>query len=88
MRLGALADDNRLQILKLVSDQGELTSKELMSSLGLSQSATSRHLQQPSATGYLAERRCNGAKCYKLNPERLQGTLAAVAGYLLGEHQT
>jgi DNA-binding transcriptional ArsR family regulator len=88
MRLGALADDNRLQILKIVSDEGERTSREFMSSLGLSQSATSRHLKQLSATGYLTERRCNGAKCYQLNEQRVRTTLAAVAGYLLGEHQS
>jgi DNA-binding transcriptional ArsR family regulator len=85
MRLGALADDTRLRLLKLVSEKGELYSKDIMDALGLSQSATSRHLKQLSATGYLSERRCNGAKCYQLNPERIQGTLRAVEGFLLSE---
>jgi DNA-binding transcriptional ArsR family regulator len=83
MRLGALADDNRLQILKLVSEDGELTSKKIMAHLDLSQSATSRHLKQLSATGYLSERRCNGAKCYQISPERVRNTLSAIESFLL-----
>jgi DNA-binding MarR family transcriptional regulator len=55
-----------------------------MERLDLSQSATSRHLKQLSATGYLSERRCNGAKCYALNPERLENTLKAISNFLLG----
>jgi DNA-binding transcriptional ArsR family regulator len=85
VRLSALADDSRLRILKLISEEGELASQEIMASLGLSQSAASRHLQQLSATGYLSERRCNGAKCYQLNPERIENTLHAVSSFLLGK---
>jgi DNA-binding transcriptional ArsR family regulator len=55
-----------------------------METLDLSQSASSRHLKQLSATGFLSERRCNGAKCYKLNAERLDDTLQAVSVFLLG----
>jgi DNA-binding transcriptional ArsR family regulator len=83
VRLNALADDNRLRVLQLVSEGGELTSREIMSELGFSQSATSRHLKQLSATGYVTERRCNGAKCYRLDPERIQDTLSAVSSFLL-----
>jgi DNA-binding transcriptional ArsR family regulator len=83
VRLNALADNNRLRILRLVSEQGEQSSQDVMSSLELSQSTASRHLKQLTATGYLAERRCNGAKCYKLNPERIQATLQALSAFLL-----
>lgn len=83
VRLSALADDNRLQILKLISEKGELSSQEIMASLGLSQSAASRHLTQLSATGYLSERRCNSAKCYTLNPNRVEDTLRAISAFLL-----
>jgi DNA-binding transcriptional ArsR family regulator len=83
IRLGALADDIRLHILKLIAEDGELRSQEIMDRLELSQSATSRHLKQLSATGYLIERRCSGAKCYTLNEERIQDTLRAVAAFLL-----
>jgi DNA-binding transcriptional ArsR family regulator len=83
VRLTALADDSRLQILKLVADEGELKSQEVMNRLDLSQSASSRHLKQLSATGFLAERRCNGAKCYELNIERVDNTLHALSNYLM-----
>ena len=85
VRLSALADDNRLRILTLVSEKGELSSQEIMASLGLSQSAASRHLKQLSATGYLSERRRNSAKCYRLNPERVEDTLQAISSFLLGK---
>ena len=83
IRLGALADDVRLHILKLIAEEGELRSQEIIDRLELSQSAASRHLKQLSATGYLIERRCSGAKCYTLNEERVQDTLRAVAAFLL-----
>ena len=85
IRLSALADDLRLHILKLVADEGELRSQDIMDRLDLSQSAASRHLTQLSATGYLNERRCSGSKCYSLNSDRIQDTLRAVAGFLLSE---
>jgi DNA-binding transcriptional ArsR family regulator len=84
VRLNALADDTRLRILKLISEEGEQSSQDIMQSLDLSQSAASRHLKQLSATGHLIERRCSGAKCYKLNPERIKDTLQAISTFLLG----
>jgi DNA-binding transcriptional ArsR family regulator len=83
VRLNALADDTRLRILKLIAEGGELRSQEIMTGLDLSQSAVSRHLTQLSATGYLNERRCEGAKCYSLNPRRIEGTLRAISAFLL-----
>ena len=85
VRLGALADDTRLSILQLVAAGGELRSQDIMDRLDLSQSAASRHLKQLSATGYLSERRCAGAKCYRLNEERVEDTLQAVSAFLLGQ---
>jgi DNA-binding transcriptional ArsR family regulator len=84
VRLSALTDDTRLQILKFISENGEQRSQEIMEHLDLSQSASSRHLKQLSATGYLIERRCNGAKCYELNAERIEDTLQALGNFLLG----
>ena len=85
VRLSALADDSRLRILELISEKGELSSQEIMASLGFSQSSASRHLKQLSATGYLSERRCNSAKCYQLNVERIEDTLQAISSFLLGK---
>jgi len=84
VRLNALADNNRLRILKLLSEKGEQSSLDVIADLQLSQSTVSRHLKQLTATSYLVERRCNGAKCYNLNPERIKLTLEALSAYLLG----
>lgn len=83
VRLSALADDTRLSILKLVAENGELRSQEVMERLDLSQSAASRHLKQLTATGYLTARRCAGANCYQLRPERLEDTFQAINAFLL-----
>jgi DNA-binding transcriptional ArsR family regulator len=82
VRLNALADDNRLRILQLIRDEGEQCSQDVINLLDLSQSAASRHLKQLSATGYLTERRRDGAKCYNLNHERIEATLQALAHFL------
>lgn len=81
-RLSALADDTRLRILQLVAQEGELRTQEIMTELEISQSAASRHLPQLSATGYLTERRCEGAKCYRLNRDRLEDTFKALQQFL------
>ena len=78
MRLSALADDTRLRILELLSDEGELSSSEIMERLDLSQSAASRHLRQLAATGYLQVRRQEGAKLYSLNSDRIDETFGAL----------
>jgi len=85
VRLTALADDNRLRILKFIAQNGEQRSQDIMQALELSQSATSRHLKQLSATGYISERRCESAKCYRLNTERVDETLQAISAFLIGD---
>ena len=82
VRLNALADDNRLRILQLIRDEGEQCSQDVINLLDLSQSAASRHLKQLSATGYITERRRDGAKCYRLNQDRIDATLQALANFL------
>jgi DNA-binding transcriptional ArsR family regulator len=82
VRLNALADDSRLRILRFIAENGEQRAQDLIPVLNLSQSAVSRHLQQLAATGYLSERRCEGGKCYRLNPERTSDTLRAVEAFL------
>lgn len=83
VRLNALADDTRLLILKHIAENGEQRSQEIIEQLALSQSSSSRHLTQLSATGYLIERRCEGAKCYSLNTDRIRDTLQAIECFLL-----
>jgi DNA-binding transcriptional ArsR family regulator len=82
VRLSALADDSRLRILRSIAENGEQRAQDLIQMVDLSQSAVSRHLQQLTATGYLSERRCEGGKCYQLNPERVSDTLHAVEMFL------
>jgi DNA-binding transcriptional ArsR family regulator len=82
MRLGALTDDTRLQILSLLSQNEELCAQDIMTRLDLSQSAASRHLRQLSATGYLIERWRAGEKCYTLSRDRLGDTFRALEQFL------
>jgi DNA-binding transcriptional ArsR family regulator len=83
VRLNALADETRLEILSHVGEKGESCSTEIIETLGMSQSATSRHLTQLTAAGFLSTRRLDGAKCYKLNKERIANTLDTVKSFLL-----
>ena len=85
VRLSALADDDRLRILKLLAEEGELKSQEIQEKLELSQSASSRQLKQLSATGFLSERRCSGAKCYQLYWPKIEETLDAFSIFLASE---
>jgi DNA-binding transcriptional ArsR family regulator len=82
VRVTALADDTRLRILHLIAQQGEMCSPDIIRQLDLSQSAASRHLQQLSATGYLVERRREGAKCYTLSADRVDDTFRALSRFL------
>jgi DNA-binding transcriptional ArsR family regulator len=84
VRLSALADDTRLRILALLGRQGELCSQDIMMFLQLTQSATSRHLRQLSAAGYLVERRREGSKCYSLNNDRLTQMQHALERFVSG----
>ncbi|HSH01466.1 MAG TPA: winged helix-turn-helix domain-containing protein [Anaerolineae bacterium] len=83
VRLNALADDTRLRILRFLTENGEHNSQQIMTALDLSQSAASRHLKQLSATGYLRERRCHGAKCYQIDTDRVDSTLRSLENFLL-----
>ncbi len=84
VRMMALADDTRLRILHLLAEHSELCSPDIIRLLDLSQSAASRHLQQLGATGYLKERRRDGAKCYSLSVDRIDDTFRALSRFLQG----
>jgi len=83
-RMSALADDTRLRILQMIAEGDELRSQDIMEEISLSQPSVSRYLTQLTATGYLQERRVNGAKAYALNRDRIEKTLKAVHKFLLG----
>ncbi len=82
VRLNALADDTRLRILQLLSEGEELRAQDFIERLDLSQSAASRHLLQLVATGFLSERRQDGAKVYRLNRERIDDTCHALRQFV------
>jgi DNA-binding transcriptional ArsR family regulator len=82
-KLSALADETRLQILRMVAENGEMRSNEIMDAIKLSQPSVSRYLSQLSINGYLQERRVNGGKVYTLNRERIEKTLKAISAFLL-----
>ena len=81
-RLNALADDTRLAILELLTQEKELFAQDIMNRLELSQSSASRHLRQLSATGFLVEKRREVAKYYTLNMERFDDTLQALRQFI------
>ena len=82
-KLSALADETRLQILRMIAENGEMRSNEIMDAIQLSQPSVSRYLSQLTTNGYLHERRVNGAKVYALNRDRIEKTLKAVSAFLL-----
>jgi DNA-binding transcriptional ArsR family regulator len=84
VRMSALADDTRLRILQMISEKGEMRSVDIIEETGLSQPSVSRYLTQLTVTGYLQERRVNGAKAYTINRDRIEKTLKAVHKFLLG----
>lgn len=82
VRLNALADETRLKILELLTEHNELCAQDFITTLDLSQSSASRHLRQLTASGYVSERRRDVAKCYSLNPERIDDTIQALKDFL------
>lgn len=82
VRLNALADDTRLRIMELLVQRGEICAQDFITELDLSQSSASRHLRQLTASGFLNERRRDVAKCYTLNPDRIDDTIKALEHFL------
>lgn len=82
VRLNALADETRLKMLELLTENDELCAQDFITSLDLSQSSASRHLRQLTASGYVSERRRDVAKCYSLNPDRIDDTILALKDFL------
>lgn len=82
VRLNALADETRLKILELLTHEDELCAQDFINQLDLSQSSASRHLRQLTASGYVSERRRDVAKCYSINPERIDDTIRSLKDFL------
>jgi ArsR family transcriptional regulator len=82
VRLNALADETRLRILEMLTQEEEICAQDFITTLDLSQSSASRHLRQLTASGYITERRRDVAKCYTLNRQRIKDTLDALARFI------
>lgn len=82
MQLSALSNETRLKILELLNKEGERNAHEIQDQLGLTQSATSRHVLQLVATGYLHQRRLEGVKHYSINHTRITQTSDALTQFL------
>lgn len=79
----ALGDEQRIRILYLLRDNGEMYAQEVVDKLGLHQSVVSRHLGLLRAVGLLSVRKQNNMKFYSPNP--IAGELMSVPGLVTGE---
>lgn len=75
--LRALADPTRLRILDVLAT-GELYAQEIVSRLGIAQSAVSRHLAQLERCGIVEVRAKRGMKYYAINPAQLDALAASI----------
>jgi DNA-binding transcriptional ArsR family regulator len=83
-RIEPLADTTNLRILDLLAQHGELSSQEMISMLGVSQSGLSRHLKSLGA--YVIERRDQGAtKRFRLSMSHLDWTLVTLRRFMEGD---
>ena len=65
----ALANENRLKILHLLTKQGELPVKEISHRIGLGVKPTSKHLIILSNMNFLQNEGKRGSVWYRLSPE-------------------
>jgi DNA-binding transcriptional ArsR family regulator len=80
IRLSALADPIRLEIVHMAATMGVITTQTIMDGLGLTQSSTSRHLSQLAATGILHVDSGEKTKRYSLNLPRYEETIKSLRG--------
>jgi len=85
-RFKALSDDNRLKILLVLKERGELSTQQIIDLFDYNKSAVSRYLGQLFATGFITERRDDDGKSkyYQLNPAIVDEFVQAIAYLLQG----
>ena len=81
IRLNALGDETRLQILEMARNHREITTQQIMDNLGITQSSASRHLSQLSATGLLGVDASEKTKRYRVQDRRIDDVLRALAWF-------
>ena len=79
--LRALADDTRLQVLRLIADRPRST-QELAPLVGLSEAALSKHLRLLAEAGVLQAQRTGYYVLYHLEPEQITVVMESIQTYL------
>lgn len=74
----ALSDPSRMRIIEMLRE-GELYAQEIVSRLGISQSAVSRHLSTLESADLVTVRPANGMKYYAIDRGRLNALAAQLA---------
>jgi len=69
--LRAMSDPSRMRIIEMLRE-GELYAQEIVSQLGISQSAVSRHLSTLESADLVTVRPSNGMKYYAIDRARLR----------------
>ncbi|HMM40735.1 MAG TPA: metalloregulator ArsR/SmtB family transcription factor [Thermomicrobiales bacterium] len=80
----ALSDPSRMRIVEMLRE-GELYAQEIVSRLGISQSAVSRHLSTLESADLVTVRPANGMKYYAIDRGRLNALAAQLAAMADGE---
>jgi DNA-binding transcriptional ArsR family regulator len=75
----ALADPSRRQVMRCISEGGEVSVTEIASQLPISRQAVSKHLAALSDAGLVAFERQGRDKLYRLTPQPLGDALAWMA---------
>jgi DNA-binding transcriptional ArsR family regulator len=79
--LRALADDTRLQVLRLIAERPRST-QELAPLVGLSEAALSKHLRLLAEAGVLQAQRTGYYVLYHLEPEQITMVMESLPTYL------
>lgn len=83
-RFKALSDDNRMNVLLAIKEQGELSTQDIIDQFDFNKSAVSRYLGQLFANDFITERRdADGkTKYYRLNPNMIDEFVRSIAQLL------
>lgn len=81
-QLASLADNTRLKIMRMSSEEDFITTQIVMDRLDLSQSSASRHLNQLTAAGFLSFNPRDRVKHYKLNNKKVDSAFKLLKDFL------
>jgi DNA-binding transcriptional ArsR family regulator len=79
-KLKALADESRLEILRMISDR-ELPAGEIAAGFQATRPAISQHLRVLRDAGLITERREGTRRLYRMRPEGIEDLRAFLGGF-------